>query len=163
MTQSLNYLEYPSAGPLRRLMALVYDSLILIALWLLVGFIHAAIVGVDNLQDPGQLQLTLFPALFGVTFLFYYWFWSHGGQTLGMRAWRIQVVDASLDGRAVNLVQSLSRFLAAVLSWGCFGLGYLWVLISPSGDSWHDSLSNTRTLLLPKDANKNLVPSKRTH
>ena len=115
----------------------------------------------DSPRSSTDLQLTLFPLLMAATFLFYYWFWSHGGQTLGMRAWRLQVVDANLDGRPVNFFQCLSRFLMATLSLGCFGLGYIWVLFSASGDSWHDSLSNTRTLVLPKDINKKIVPAKR--
>ncbi len=164
MTNSIDprhYLELPSASLFRRLMSMVYDLLILAAIWLLIGFIHAGIIGVENLQDTQALRVTLFPALLGATFLFYYWFWSHGGQTLGMRAWRLQVVDARLQGHPVNLAQCLSRFLIAILSIGCFGLGYFWVFISASGDTWHDGLSNTRTLVLPKDLNKQVVPAKR--
>jgi uncharacterized RDD family membrane protein YckC len=140
---------------------MVYDLLILVAMWLMIGFAHAALRGVDNLETSSELQYTLFPFLLGGTFLFYYWFWSHGGQTLGMRAWRLQVVDGHLDGRPVNLLQCLSRFLIAILSFCSFGLGYLWLFVSPSGDTWHDSLSNTRTLVLPKEINKNVVPARR--
>lgn len=158
---SISYIDYPSASVFRRIASMVYDLLILVAIWLLIGFIHAAIRGVDNLEDNQSLQITLFPFLMLGTFLFYYWFWSRGGQTLGMRAWRLQVVDSHLDGRPVNFFQCLSRFLMATISLSCFGLGYLWALISTSGDTWHDSLSNTRTLLLPKEINKQIVPAKR--
>jgi uncharacterized RDD family membrane protein YckC len=153
-----SYLEFPSAGLFKRLVSMVYDLLILVAIWLLIGFLHAAIRGVDQIDNPANLRLTLFPFLLGGTFLFYAWFWIHGGQTLGMRAWRLQVVDAHLDGRPLNLLQCLSRFLVALLSLSTFGLGYLWVLVSPSGDTWHDSLSGTRTLLLPKEENKKVSP-----
>lgn len=159
--EPIPYAELPSAGVARRLMAMVYDLLVLAALWLLTGFIHAAIVGIDNLERADNLSVTLFPALLTVTFLFYFWFWRHGGQTLGMRAWRLQVIDARLDGRPVSFGQALSRFLVSILSLCTFGLGYWWILISASGDSWHDSLSNTRTVLLTKTMNKALVPSRR--
>ncbi|MGB3621573.1 RDD family protein [Ketobacter sp. MCCC 1A13808] len=160
-SERTSYLEFPSASLFRRLASMVYDLLILVAMWLLIGFAHAAIRGVDNLENNDSLQYTLFPFLLGGTFLFYYWFWSRGGQTLGMRAWRLQVVDANLDGRPLRLAQCLSRFLIAILSLLSFGLGYIWVLVSPSGDSWHDSLSNTRTLVLPTEENKKVMPARR--
>jgi len=165
MTKSADtpsYVDYPSAGLFRRLASIVYDALIVAALWFFITAIYLLVTGVDSPHSNQMLQRTLFPFLLTGTFLFYYWFWSHGGQTLGMRAWRLQVVNANLDGRPVNLAQSLSRFLTAILSLCCFGLGYFWVLVSPSRDSWHDSLSNTRTLVLPKEVNKKVIPAKRT-
>lgn len=160
-TDHISYIEYPSAGVLKRLLSMVYDLLILVAIWLLIGFTHAAILGVDNLENSNSLHVTLFPFLLLGTFLFYSWFWIHGGQTLGMRAWRLQIVDANLDGRPINLMQCLSRFLIAILSLCSFGLGYFWIWANPNGDSWHDSLSHTRTLLLPKEINKKVTPGRR--
>ena len=157
-----SYLDFPSASLFKRLASMVYDALIVIAIWFMIGFIFLAIKGVDTAKtNPHALQTELFPLLLLGTFAFYSWFWMHGGQTLGMRAWRLQVVDAHLDGRPVNLVQCLSRFLMALISFTAFGLGYWWVLFSASGDSWHDTFSGTRTLMLPKEENKKLVPSRR--
>lgn len=157
-----SYLDFPSANLFKRLASMVYDALIVIAIWFLIGFAFLAIKGPDIAKtDPHILQTQLFPLLLLGTFAFYSWFWTHGGQTLGMRAWRLQVVDAHLDGRPINLVQCLSRFLMALISLTALGLGYWWVLFSPSGDSWHDSFSGTRTLLLPKEENKKVKPSRR--
>jgi len=157
-----SYLDYPSANLFKRLASMVYDALIVIAIWFLIGFVFLAIRGVDVAQqDPHALKTQLFPFLLLGTFAFYSWFWMHGGQTLGMRAWRLQVVDAHLDGRPLNIVQCLSRYLMALISLSAFGLGYLWVIFSPSGDTWHDSFSGTRTLLLPKEVNKKVKPSRR--
>ena len=153
-----SYLEFPSAGLFKRLASMVYDLLILVALWIVIGFVFLAVRGVDfGKTHPHELQTELFPLLLLGTFAFYAWFWTHGGQTLGMRAWRLRVVNAHMDGRPVNLVQCLSRFLVALLSFFCLGLGYLWVLVSPSGDTWHDMLSGTRTLVLTKEENKRLM------
>lgn len=159
---TISYLDYPSAGLFKRLASMVYDALIVIAIWFLVTFAYLGVRGVDIATTrPQALQTELFPLLLLATFAFYSWFWMHGGQTLGMRAWRLQVVDAHLDGRPLNLLQCLSRFLIAIISLSAFGLGYLWVLISPSGDTWHDTISGTRTLLLPKEENKKLIPARR--
>ena len=158
-----SYLDFPSAGLFKRLASMVYDALIVIAIWFLIAFAYLAVRGVDiDKTNPHVLQTELFPLLLLGTFAFYAWFWTHGGQTLGMRAWRLQVVDAHLDGRPVNLLQCLSRFLVALLSLSALGLGYLWVLVSPTRDTWHDSLSGTRTLVLPKEENKKVKPYRKS-
>lgn len=155
MPEPQSFLEYPSASLFRRLAAMVYDLLILVALWIAIGFAYMAIAGFQADRDAITLQLTLFPCLLFGTMLFYGWFWTHGGQTLGMRAWRLKVVDGkTLDGRAPHPLQCISRSLAAILSLGTFGVGYLWLYVDPNRDTWHDKLSNTRTLLVPPEINK---------
>ena len=149
-----DYSQYPSANLWRRLMSIVYDQLILWAIWIATGFVHALIFGVDTPENPQNLQRTLFPMLLGSTFLFYYWFWTHGGQTLGMRAWRLKVIDARLDGTPPHFLRCVLRFVGAFFSVSVFGLGYIWVLFDPNRDTWHDRISNTRTLVIPKEENK---------
>ena len=80
--------------------------------------------------------------------VFFSAFWLIKGQTLGMQAWRIKLVNFS--GGAPSLLQSIIRCLAALLSAACFGLGYLWCLVDRNGRYWHDYLSGTQLVLLPK-------------
>jgi uncharacterized RDD family membrane protein YckC len=82
--------------------------------------------------------------------VFFGWFWTHGGQTLGMRAWRLKLLDSS--GNPVTWRQSLIRYGAAWLSLLALGLGYIWVWIDPQGLSWHDRLSGTRLVVLESTA-----------
>jgi uncharacterized RDD family membrane protein YckC len=77
------------------------------------------------------------------------WFWVHGGQTLGMRAWRLRLVSATNNG-PVSWQQALKRFAAALLSWCCLGAGFLWALFDREKRTWHDRLSGTRLILMPK-------------
>lgn len=151
---AIDYTACPSANLWRRVASIVYDQLILWAIWIATGFVHALIFGIDTAENPKQLQHTLFPMLLGSTFLFYYWFWTHGGQTLGMRAWRLRVIDARLDGTPPHLIKCILRFIGAFFSVSAFGLGYLWVLFDPNNDTWHDRISGTRTLVVPKEENK---------
>lgn len=140
-----------SAGLFRRLAAAVYDFLILVALWILVGFVFIGVVlGGKPPENALQLQLGLFPLLVLATLGFYSWFWTHGGQTLGMRAWKLKVVHARMDGTPITFTQCILRCLTGLFSWGVFGLGYLWVYADPSRDTWHDRVSGTRTLVIPK-------------
>lgn len=140
--------DLPSAGALRRIAALVYDLLIIIAIHFLVSALYLAIVLRGNAPEHApQLQATLFPLLLLATFGFYAWFWTHGGQTLGMRAWKLKVVDARLAGHRITIVQCLLRFVTGLLS---FGACYLVIYADPSRDALHDRMSGTRTLVIPK-------------
>ena len=80
----------------RRLGALFYDSLLLVAIWFLATALVMLITrGQFNAASlPFQLYILL------VSFWFFGWFWTHGGQTLGMRAWKIRVLQPS--GTAIN-------------------------------------------------------------
>jgi uncharacterized RDD family membrane protein YckC len=125
-------------GFLRRLAAIFYDILLLIALF----FVATALLLPLNSGEAFTAKQFFYPIyLFVVSFFFYAWFWTHGGQTLGLRAWKIKVL--TLNREQISWKQALLRFTAAVLSWVLFGLGFLWILIDKDKRSWHDYLSKT--------------------
>lgn len=101
--------------------------------------------------DDGTVQLDAnlvrLVALF-TTMVFFGWFWLKNGQTLGMQAWRIKLVD--FDGAQPTAGRIAIRCLGALLSAACLGLGYLWCLFDRKGRYWHDYLSGTELVLLPK-------------
>lgn len=136
----------------RRLGAILYDGLLLLALWFVTTALLLAVSG-GQLADPHRpiwLLYALRGSLLLVTFMFFAWFWTHGGQTLGMRAWRLKLICAS--GDPVGWKQALWRFAAAILSLGAFGLGLFWMLFDRERCSVHDRLSGTRLVLLEKTA-----------
>lgn len=128
------------AGPAlwRRLAAILYDLLVVIAiLMVLTGLVVLARAG-----SPFDPRSAWFRLLLVVGWWAYFaWSWTHGGQTLGMRAWRLAV--AGRDGAAVSLWQATLRFAAAWLSTAAAGLGFLWVLVDRQRLAWHDRLSGT--------------------
>ncbi|MFI3184978.1 MAG: RDD family protein [Methylococcaceae bacterium] len=125
-------------GLLRRLTVILYDLLLLIALF----FVATALVLPLNAGQAFTARQFFFPLyLLLVSFLFYAWFWTHGGQTLGLRAWKIKLL--TLDRKPISWKQALLRFIFAILSWSFFGLGFLWILIDKNQRSWHDHLSKT--------------------
>jgi len=130
----------------RRLMAMIYDSLLLLALWFLAAipllWLPPESRSVPWVRPAIQIYFSL------VAFGFFGGFWVHGGQTLGMRAWRLQLVADGDSG--IGWARALVRLLAAMLSWLCLGLGFLWILVDRRGMAWHDRLSRTRIILLPK-------------
>jgi uncharacterized RDD family membrane protein YckC len=144
MKNSADKPAYEPAGLFRRLMAMLYDMLLLLSL-LLSATALALLVTRGRLDYHHPLFRSY---LFLVCFLFYAWFWTHGGQTLGMRAWRLRV--QRLDGRPITLWQALLRFLAAIPSWALLGLGYLWILVDKNRMALHDRISESVIVRLMK-------------
>lgn len=128
--------DKPSApGFLCRLAIVFYDFLLLIALL----FLATALLLPFNAGEAFTREQFFYPVyLLTVSFVFYGWFWTHGGQTLGLRAWKAKVL--TLNQQPINWTQALIRFITAFVS--C-GLGLLWILVDKKRYSWHDYLSKT--------------------
>jgi uncharacterized RDD family membrane protein YckC len=126
-------------GLLRRLAAQIYDLLLLIALLFLATALLLAFTAGEAVTAQHTLIYRAY--LLVISFFFYGWFWTHGGQTLGLRAWKIKVL--TLDQKPISWNQALLRFTTAIISWTVFGLGFLWILIDKNRHGWHDHLSKT--------------------
>lgn len=140
----------PPPGLFRRLAAMVYDGLLILALAFVVSALLLMASG-GRLGQPDRPPWLLWAhriALAASIWGFFAWFWIHGGQTLGMRAWRLRLV--AVDGSAITWAQTIRRFAGATLSLVALGLGYLWVLFDPDRRSWHDRLSGTVLVGVPK-------------
>ena len=133
-------------GFLRRLAAQIYDLFLLIAvLFLATALLLPFTAGVAVTQHVLIYRIYLV----AVSFFFYGWFWTHGGQTLGLRAWKIKVL--TLDKKPISWGQALLRYATAIVSLGFFGLGYLWILVDKNRRGWHDYLSKTAVFFDPQD------------
>lgn len=140
MSPARNILTRPVSNPglIRLLAAIVYDLVLLIA----VLFAATTLVLPLNAGEAFTDRQIVYPLyLLSVSFLFYGWFWTHGGQTLGLRAWNLKVLTYNQE--TITWKQAVLRFIAAILSWSFFGLGFLWILIDKNQRSWHDRLSKT--------------------
>ena len=134
-----------SPGFFRRLAAQFYDIVLLIAILLVANGVLLLLTDTETLKTYTFLHRAY---LISICFLFYAWFWTHGGQTLGLRAWNIKVL--TLDQKPISWSQALLRFITAMLSWTVFfGLGFIWVLFNKEKLSWHDRLSKTALFSVP--------------
>lgn len=135
-------------GLLRRLSALIYDSALLFAVLLLAAALvvvpYMALVGSEFPAQAWWFRAWLVAVVSG----FYVYFWTHGGQTLGMNAWRLRLVR--VDGAKPRLKDALLRLACATVALAPAGLGLLWVLIDPGHLAWHDRWSRTRLVLVTK-------------
>lgn len=171
MTSSEQSDVLPTAGFLRRLGALIYDALLLMALIVIAGFVALPFTG-GEAPSPGNPFYQTY--LFVLSYLFFAWFWTRGGQTLGMRAWRLRVQNE--DGSAISWSQSLLRFMAGIASlvllglgfyltrnepmsrlyiagiasWVVFALSYCWIFIDKHSMAWQDHFSHCKVVVLPK-------------
>jgi len=169
--------QLPVAGVGRRLGAMVYDTLLVMAVLVVAmqpffPFLHGRVLVPSEAGWLGWLywgwQLVVIAAFFG-------FFWTRSGQTLGMLVWRLRLVRA--DGRGVTWGDSLLRLavLTALLAPFVVGdwllwrhwqdparafaryaslapilLCYAWIWIDREHLAWHDRLSRTRIVVLPK-------------
>lgn len=147
----------------RRLLAMIYDTLVATA----VGMCAAMVIivtliilfknGVLDMQgyaEPadviqGSIQYKLLIQTWVGLWIagFFLWFWHRGGQTLGMRAWRLRIYST------VDAPMTWSRLLIRLVSSLC-GLGTLLVLLDyKNKQSLQDRLAKTEVLKLSKEAN----------
>ncbi len=130
------------AGLFRRLAATAYDWFLLLA----VLFLATALLLPFNAGKAFTSQQFYYSIyLFIISFVFYGWFWTHGGQTLGLRAWNLKL--QSFDQHSITWRAAFIRFIGALLAWSCLGLGFLWLLVDRNRYTWYDRWSGSSLYL----------------
>lgn len=140
---------------------MLYDTLlvlplVMVAVALSMG-LRILLLGSPAENEIVQLDANLVRLVaLGTVITFFCLFWRKRGQTLGMQVWRIKLVDYS--GKVPGTGRGIVRCLGALLSAACLGLGYLWCLVDRNNRYWHDYLSRTELILLPKRSGKKRNP-----
>lgn len=135
----------PNCSLLRRLAVILYDGLLVLALWMVAA--AAVVIPSGTEIQPGAIGFQLY--LLIVAWAYFAISWRHGGQTLGMRAWHVRLIA---DQHPVAWSRTVTRFLIAIASWLCLGLGFLWSLFHAQRATWHDLVSGTQLVVEPKRA-----------
>ncbi|MGH8174942.1 MAG: RDD family protein [Steroidobacter sp.] len=145
-----NVAEKAAAGVLRRLGAMFYDALLVIALMIIATAAFLPLTGGEAITaaSVGVLAYVYRCVLLAITVLFFGLFWTRSGQTLGMTAWRLRLERTDLA--PVTWRDALVRLAGACVSWAAVGLGYFWIWIDRDRLAWHDRWSGTRVIVLPK-------------
>lgn len=133
-----------SAPLARRLAALLYDAFLLVGLLFVFTLLMIFARG-GRAIAAGTLWYEA--GLVAVAFAFCGLSWTRGGQTIGMKAWRIRVV--AREGSTIDWSRAALRFFASWLSLLPAGLGYWWALVDRQRCCWHDRLSDTRVIRAP--------------
>ena len=129
----------------RRLGAMLYDGLLVVALMMFATVPFVIVRGGESVE-PGDPYYRL--TMLIIAWLFFAGFWSRSGRTLGLQAWRLRIETPA--GERPGFGAASLRFLAAIISWLPLGLGFWWQLWDNDSLSWHDRLSGTRLRYYPK-------------
>jgi uncharacterized RDD family membrane protein YckC len=131
---------------MRRLAAMIYDTLLVAALLFLATIPFIAARGGEPVEigDNALYQILLAT----VIYVFFVGYWTRYGRTLGMQSWGLQL--QTMDDQLPTLATASVRFFAAILSWIPAGLGFLWQLWDKDSLTWHDRISGTRIVHYPK-------------
>lgn len=123
----------------KHIAALVYDIFPILGIFLTTSlFVMLARGGEAVPAGTWWFQLLLLAELF----LYFGHSWKSGGQTLGMRAWKLAIVDH----RSMTWTQVSLRFAVGVVSTALLGLG-LWARKFSSNQlTWMDAVSQTQTI-----------------
>ncbi len=138
----------PAAGASlkRRLLSLIYEILILVAL-LLAGALP--MVMLTRTWDHALARPTLQVWLLLLCGLYYVWQWVGKGQTLPMKTWRLRLV--SHDGAPLTAARATLRYVLALSGALLLGTGFLWALIDRERQFLHDRLAGTRIISTETD------------
>ena len=131
-----------------RLLAALYDALPMLALWFVATLLALALTGgtLDVQRLPHKILVQIL--VLAVTAAYFVISWRHGGQTIGMRPWRLRIVSS--DGKPLGTQQALLRFGVSLLSLAAIGLGFCWALIDAQNRTWHDIAAGTVMVRLEK-------------
>jgi len=155
--------NFPRAGFRRRLGSYIYDALIALAVFMMVGYIGIGIMiyldhlGIINIvRNSFEIDWHKTPIFYQILFhswnlvwvsYFFIYFWSKKGQTIGMRAWRLKVQNT--DGSLISAKTAIKRLLFTLL-----GLGNLLVIFDRKNKlSLQDRLTNTEVVVFSLAAN----------
>jgi len=123
----------------------LYEALAVIALWMLAS---ASITTIVDNATHGTARWMLQGVSLLIISGYFIWCWTHGGQTLAMKTWRVKVVAG--NGASLSFPQALQRLLLAALLLLPAGIGFWWALVDRDRQFLHDRLGKTRLVLLEK-------------
>ncbi len=120
----------------------IYDSLLMLGVWFLVGSIALGIKflftqEISSLNPIIGMSLVIFS-----TWIYFAMFWIYGGKTLGMSSWKLRIV--SENGKPITLFQTVIRFFVNTLTLSLAGIPLFLRRLNKENKSLSDYLSKTK-------------------
>lgn len=112
----------PTPSLKRRMASMLYEAMLMFGVLFISGLLFSTLL---EQRHALYMRTMLQDWLFLVIGLYFVWFWTHSGQTLAMKTWRIRLVTS--DGREVKAKRAIARYLLAWL-WILPGLAAAWAL-----------------------------------
>jgi len=128
----------------KRFVTFIYDSLIAIALLMAATALSLVITGGVPIFPEDGLKFHLFQIYLGLVIISYFvFFWSYGGQTVGMRAWKVRLIDITTH-KPPRFKIALLRCILALSNLVLGGIGFLPALWREDKATVYDLLTKTR-------------------
>ena len=122
--------------PLKRIAASIYDLFLLLGVWFAVGSLAVWING-GIIETKWMGPFLVFIS----TWIFYGYFWTHGGKTLGMAVWKFEIY--SIDENKINFQKVSIRFFSNIITVLLGGIPLVFMYFSKNNLSLSDYLSKT--------------------
>ena len=122
--------------PLKRIAATIYALFLLFGVWFAVGSLAVWING--GIIETKWIGPFL---VFMSTWIFYGYFWTHGGKTLGMAVWKFEIY--SIDENKINFQKVSIRFFSNIITILLGGIPLVFMYFSKNNLSLSDYLSKT--------------------
>lgn len=118
---------------------MLYESLLILGVLSVTFMVPHLALGMGlGIVLPGAFLLAHVVIVLGIYFV---WYWRHGGQTLAMQTWKLQL--STPDAVPPSLTFLILRYLLAWPSLLCYGIGILWALFDRDRQFLHDRLAGT--------------------
>ncbi len=128
----------------RRLGSITYDLFLVFSF---VFFIAGIVILINN-KEPITNNLFFYLLTLPVIYAYFSISWVKGKQTLGMRAWKFEIIQE--DGSKITYLQSFIRFFLAVISLA--GIGFIFQFFNKKRLPIHDYYSQTYLMSIYKQS-----------
>ena len=138
------------AGFFTRFFALLIDQIAMAVLAFIVSLLYGGCVLFSLTAESnflsiltGSVALITWGALFIFQFLYFGYFWSRDGQSVGMKVVNCKVVR-QIESETLSFWRAAFRgTLGYYISGLVFGLGFIWAAFDSNKETWHDKLFDT--------------------
>ncbi len=140
------------AGFGSRFFAWFLDGIFIGILAFVLALVITLIAGIAGSTDSGLLGIIsaalfffLFVFLLLFQFIYFGYYWSNSGQTIGMKLLNIKVVRRSKEDLSflrAGFRGTIGYWISALI----FYVGYIWAAFDAEGETWHDKLFDTHVV-----------------
>jgi uncharacterized RDD family membrane protein YckC len=142
--------RFAGHGP--RLVAYIVDSIIIgvviVAVSILLGIVMAGAAASDAAGAAVGGALLWLVVILVVSLAYFPWFWARGGQTPGMKMFRLRVVRDA-DGGPVSGMSAFLRLIGFWVNSVVFYIGFIWIFVDKRRRGWHDLIAGTVVIEQP--------------
>jgi uncharacterized RDD family membrane protein YckC len=134
------------AGHGARLIAYIVDTILVGVVVLLATLVFGVILAGAAASDSAGAaiggSLLWLVVILAVSLAYFPWFWARGGQTPGMKLFRLRVVRDA-DGGPISGTAAVLRLLGFWVNSVVFYIGFIWIFVDKRRRGWHDLIAGT--------------------